>query len=89
MLAQLVRAPACHVGGQGFKSPTSRQISYKYITMAKIINLQEYKVKKQVTNTMQSFYDLFLFMVGLFITYIINPTIAATATVQRKRVTVI
>ena len=25
LLAQLVRVPACHAGGQGFKSPTGRQ----------------------------------------------------------------
>ena len=58
-------------------------------SMGTVINLQEYKLKRQVKTVVQSVCDMFLFFVNLFITYIVNPTIAATVTVQRKRVTVI
>ena len=57
--------------------------------MTNVINLNEYKLKRQVKTVVQSVCDIMLYFVNLFITYIINPTIAATATVQRKRVVVI
>lgn len=58
-------------------------------SMGTVINLNEYKLKRQVTTVVQSVCDLMLYFMNLFITYVINPTIAATVTVQRKRVTVI
>lgn len=31
VLAQLVRAPACHAGGQGFDPPVSRQFKFREV----------------------------------------------------------
>ena len=57
--------------------------------MTNVINLNEYKLKRQVKTAVQHVCDFLLYFVNLFITYIVNPTIAATVTVQRKRITVI
>ena len=50
-----------------------------------IININEYKTRKRIESYQATFDNVFTFWVNMFIHYIFYPTVAATATIMRKR----
>ena len=60
-----------------------------YINTYMIVNLQQYKARKQQEQITASFDSFFANWINLYIHYVFYPMVAATVTIQRKRITVL
>jgi hypothetical protein len=54
-----------------------------------IININEYKSRKQIEQYQRMFNAVFAFWTNMFIHYVFFPSVAATATIFKQRIVVV